>query len=253
MPFKSIQLSYWGSPRIESGVNKFNWEARICWYPSAPHPQFQNIWSWVQDCPQNLGQKVPSGQNLSRRAFQERYHVHKPYLGQPEWPLQLDPHLYHDIQPQRSWRTERKPEGAVVWLLRTKQVHFCSTKSNGLHYLRMESSDLRPSLDRMSAQVLCCPEMPSGRAVFHPPRAGSTAPAWTGSMNTAHPGDLCRQLLMCLHQQPLRSGRKCLSAKNTVDVPGEMRAFRKTQSWLPIHNSASAHEWGVRHDDLTMA
>lgn len=51
------------------------------------------------------------------------------------------PHMYHGIQPQWSWRSEGKPEGIVGRHLGGEQVHLCLAVPlpYGLHHLWVES------------------------------------------------------------------------------------------------------------------
>ncbi len=47
------------------------------------------------------------------------------------------PRLYHSFQPQRSWMSQRVPEGTVRCLMSRKQIHLCLAKNspNLLHHL----------------------------------------------------------------------------------------------------------------------
>ena len=74
--------------------------------------------------------------------------------------VQIKPrsHLYHDVQPQWSWMSQRKPEGTVQCLSSCKQIHpSLANFSNCASSPQCEAvipPGLSPCLDRMSVPKL---------------------------------------------------------------------------------------------------
>ncbi|MCJ8736206.1 hypothetical protein PDJAM_G00256220, partial [Pangasius djambal] len=70
----------------------------------------------------------------SRREIRSENHTRPGVQTQPR------PRLYHSIQSERSWMSQREPEGTVRCLLSRKQIHLSLAKHSPylLHYIGVE-------------------------------------------------------------------------------------------------------------------
>ncbi len=131
--------------------------------PQEPHSQLPQLRAGVKDHARCQWEEIPPDGNPPWRAVKERNQVRELYSAQPERGTrpgqhslynsleQSDrgkgvqtkprPRLYHSIQPQWSWMSQREPEGTVQCLTSRKQINLCLVKNsqNLIHHIGLKA------------------------------------------------------------------------------------------------------------------